>query len=46
MDPFFYFEDETENEEPIAVAEATVISSVDTPDSENTSAQNKVNFEK
>ena len=46
MDPFFYFDDETESEEPVAVAEATVISTVDTPDSGNTSAQNKVNSDK
>lgn len=46
MDPFFYFDDETENEEPVAVAEADIISPADTPDSVSTSAQNKANFDK
>lgn len=46
MDPFFYFEDETDSEEPVAVAEADVISPTDTPDSVSTSAQNKANSDK
>lgn len=46
MDPFFYFDDETDIEEPVAVTEAVVISPVDTPDSVSTSAQNKENSDK
>lgn len=46
MDPFFYFDDETESEEPVAVAEADIISPVDTPDSVNTSAQNMENSDR
>jgi hypothetical protein len=46
MDPFFYFDDETDSEEPVAVAEATVISPIDTQDSVSTSAQNKTNSDK
>ena len=46
MDPFFYFDDETDIEEPVAVTEADVISPTDTPGSVNTSAQNKENSDK
>lgn len=46
MDPFFYFDDETDIEEPVAVTEADIISPADTPDSVNMSAQNKANSDK
>ena len=47
MDPFFYFDDEdTDAPEPDVIVPNAVISTVETPDNEHMSAQNKVSFDK